>query len=680
LGGKDAVTATAELTPAAGDKGSPQGSMLGRQVDHYTLVEELGQGGMSVVYRARDQVLQRDVAIKVLHPFLADRPDARRRLLREARAVAKLRHGNILEVYGFSGEEASLGYIAMELVRGETLKQFGERERIYPCEVAAAVAWVVAGALEHAHESGVIHRDVKPENVMIRHDGVLKLMDFGIAHVVDMAHLTITGTLQGSPAHMAPEVIEGAEVDARADLFSLGTVLFWMATGQLPFTAKTPHALLKKIVDGRYTEPQRLNPEVSDRLAALLRKLMAREPKDRYASATEVKAALQVVCEEGGLQDPQAALPSFFKQPQKCRGEWMEVAAERFVAQAHAHLKAGDRIKALGAVNRVLALKPAHPDAPVLMKRIESRSRTASRLRMGLAVVVTGVLGVAAFTLAELVEEKAVADGHVAAVVDTDPQEEAKAPPQPRRTVPPRARAPVARPSRADPAPADAVPVNPLPGESTSTTPLPDPEPAAVSQVAAVATSSTVPVAPPAAGGRPVVFRVHPWARVEVNGRPLESSGDKVTSATLPVGRHRVRFVNPFAYPEEKDLEVLPGMGEQEVVVHLQVRPARVTVRCQEEATVRVRWEEEESWVSRGRCSFGAVERPITVPMPDRAATRVVVRVEAVGKQPAELTREVRAGEALDVSVSLEDADPPAEREVVQPEEAAPAPPLQPEP
>ncbi|MEW5853478.1 MAG: protein kinase [Myxococcota bacterium] len=637
------MSATAEMTPGGGVARPKELSRVGHVLDHYTLQEELGQGGMSVVYRARDEVLQRDVAIKVLHPFLADRQDAKRRLAREARAVAKLRHPNILEVYGFSGEEAEQGYISMELVRGETLKQFSERERIYPCEVAAAVTWVVAGALEHAHLSGVIHRDVKPENVMIRQDGVLKLMDFGIAHVVDAAHLTITGTLQGSPAHMAPEVIEGADVDPRADLFSLGTVLFWLATGQLPFTAKTPHALLKKIVEGRYTEPQRINPEISDRLAGVIRKVMAKDPNDRYASAAELRTALQAVWEEGGLEDPTVSLPLFFKQPQKYRTEWAEVAANRFVAQAQAHLKAGDRVKALGAVNRVLALRPNHPEAPAIMKRIERGSRVAGRVRIALGIGAVLGLAAAAVGVARMVEVKSeevaqAQDGLMSeAPTPVTPEPRPATVEQPRVKqqvrVAPRAETPVRQQTPAQPPPTTVAEV---------TRPQPAPE---------------------AAANRPVTFRVDPWGDVEVDGQVL-ARGKKVSQLMLAPGVHRVRFLHRYAQTEERMVDVPAEGGPTEVNVQLhRAKPAYLTVIAAEDPDVFV------DGVYKGTAK-DSERTPILVNLPDRTSqVSVKLRVRGDGKE-AVVEQKITAGETLRVPVKMEDALPvEPERRVLPVEE-----------
>ena len=178
-------------------------SLEGRHLGRYRLLEPLGSGGMSVVYRGVDTSLHREVAVKVLHPHLARQQEARARLAREARAVARLQHPNILEVFDFADPTTEEAFLVTELVRGETLKSFAERERLFPPELAALVIQQLSRALGHAHEAGVIHRDLKPENVMVRDDGVLKLMDFGIARVLDPAErMTVTGALVLSLIHI----------------------------------------------------------------------------------------------------------------------------------------------------------------------------------------------------------------------------------------------------------------------------------------------------------------------------------------------------------------------------------------------------------------------------------------------------------------------------------------------
>src|SRR5688572_15357218 len=221
------------------------------RVGKYEIIGEIGHGGMATVYRARDTRLDRLVALKVMHPHLQGAKEARTRFAREAVTIARLKHPNILEIYDYSGEEGDTHYIATELLTGPTLKQLVDQHPDMPAEIAACLAILIARALGAAHAEGVIHRDVKPENVMMHENKAVKLTDFGIAQLVDMQGMTTTGQVLGSPAHMAPEQIEGRDCDARSDIFSLGTVLYLLATGELPFQGRNPHQVLKQIAEGQ---------------------------------------------------------------------------------------------------------------------------------------------------------------------------------------------------------------------------------------------------------------------------------------------------------------------------------------------------------------------------------------------------------------------------------------------
>src|SRR5882724_9318150 len=250
--------------------------------ERYRLLREVGQGGMAVVYRAIDETLKREVAIKILHQHLASEPESKARLEREAQSVAKLHHENILEIFDYSGRDSPSSYIVTEFIDGQTLKELlAARPFGYP-EIAALVAVEICGALAHAHSVGIIHRDVKPENVMIRKDGVLKLMDFGIAQVIDLQRMTVTGQLLGSPAYMAPELIEGKPLDFRTDVFSVGIILYQLSTGALPFSGKNPHEVLRRITEGKFPDPRTVDRRVSDALARIIARALARKPDDRY--------------------------------------------------------------------------------------------------------------------------------------------------------------------------------------------------------------------------------------------------------------------------------------------------------------------------------------------------------------------------------------------------------------
>ena len=276
--------------------------MMDEEYGRYTLIERVGQGGMSVVYRATDSILDRVVALKIMHPHLAQRADSRARFSREAKAVARLRHGNIVEIFDYAPPESDKAYIVTEFIDGPTLGAFMDTTPFWMPEAALLLFIPIAEALEAAHDKGIIHRDVKPENIMIRADGEPVLMDFGIAQMVDMETLTATGTMLGSPAHMAPEVIDGHEVGAPADVFSLGTTLYWLICGALPFSGPNPSALFRRILETRYDPVLHRRPSTNRKLARMVEACLSREPEDRPTCAELVKS-MRALLNEVGLVD-----------------------------------------------------------------------------------------------------------------------------------------------------------------------------------------------------------------------------------------------------------------------------------------------------------------------------------------------------------------------------------------
>jgi serine/threonine protein kinase len=375
-------------------------SLVGRQIGRYRILEQLGQGGMSIVYKGLDTALDREVAVKVLHPHLATKLESRKRLEREAKAVARLHHPNILEVFDYAGADASEAYIVTEYIRGKTLKQFIAEEALAPPEIAAMVMHEVASALAHAHELGVIHRDLKPENVMVREDGLVKLTDFGIAKLLDREDkMTMTGALVGSPAHMAPEIIEGEEAGPEADVFSLGTMLYWCAVGKLPFVAANTTATLKRILDCVYEDPRQLDAGVSDALADVIAGCLQRKPSDRYPTASKLRDALALALAEAGLSRPNEELKSFFVEPKAYRSalvprltEIRLVSAEKLIAEKRV-------AKAMAALSLVLAQDPSNARAAQLLAQMKAKKHRAHRLKalvrgsLLLGLVGTGAAG-----------------------------------------------------------------------------------------------------------------------------------------------------------------------------------------------------------------------------------------------------------------------------------------------
>ena len=244
----------------------------------YRLESKLGSGGMSTVYLARDETLQRWVAVKVMHREMSDQPDQIERFRREARAVAQLSHPNVVAVID-AGEDGGYPYIVFEYVEGETLKQRIDRLGRLPIVEAAAYGIEVGRGLAAAHAHRLVHRDVKPQNVLIDPEGRAKVTDFGIARSLESDGLTKTGRVLGTTDYVAPEQAMGQEVDARCDVYSLGVLLYEMLTGKVPFYADTLVGVAMKHVNEDMPDVQERRPEVSSALAAVVERATAKEPK-----------------------------------------------------------------------------------------------------------------------------------------------------------------------------------------------------------------------------------------------------------------------------------------------------------------------------------------------------------------------------------------------------------------
>ncbi len=420
------------------------------KLEKYELCEEIGHGGMATVYRAKDLRLGREVAVKIIHRHLRENSEVATRFIAEARAAAKLKHRGIVEVYDVSGEEDRERFLVVELVKGVTLRKILQDRRDMPAEVGAAIVIELCDALEHAHESGIIHRDIKPENVLVglaeklpaeasskranfdeakREPGpadsagrseaeppasnprdsqkkptsarsprskapsvILKITDFGIAKILDAQGVTSTGQVLGSPAHMAPEQIEGGEVDARTDVFALGVVLYECLVGHLPFDGKNPAQVLRRVLDGKYAPADQERPSVGGVFARIVDRALAGDLKDRPATPSALAELLRKELLSLGLGDPRGEIEKYFADERRYSEELRRNLVTALVTRAEEARRDKRTADAAVDFNRAHALAP---EDLVILKRMTQLGRGAGseKMQRRIAFVLAASLG-----------------------------------------------------------------------------------------------------------------------------------------------------------------------------------------------------------------------------------------------------------------------------------------------
>ena len=262
-----------------------EGRLLGNR---YEIKEKIGNGGMAMVYRAKDQVLNRFVAIKILRDEFTTDEEFIKRFSIEAQSAASITHPNIVSVYDV-GNEGNLYFIVMELIKGKTLKEIIiEEGGALPWKWSTNIAIQIASALETAHKNNIVHRDIKPHNIIITEDGIAKVTDFGIAKAVSNSTITAFGSTIGSVHYFSPEHAKGGYTDSKSDLYSLGVVLYEMLTGRVPFDADTPVSVALKHMQEEPVAPKDINPKIPSSLNDIILKAMRKDPTLRYQSATEM--------------------------------------------------------------------------------------------------------------------------------------------------------------------------------------------------------------------------------------------------------------------------------------------------------------------------------------------------------------------------------------------------------
>lgn len=341
----------------------------------YEVVGELGQGAMGVVYKATDPLIDRIVAIKTITLSLAqeEREEYEGRFYQEAKAAGRLSHPNIVTIFDV-GRSGDIAYIAMEFLQGRELRDILNDEQLLPVDQVTEIVAQVAQGLAYAHEHGIIHRDVKPSNIMVGRDGHVKITDFGIARMASASVRTQTGMVLGSPKYMSPEQVMGKLADQRSDIFSLGVMLYEMLTGQAPFVGENVNAIMYQTLNSIPQPPSSLNPAVPDMLNFIVAKALAKDVEHRYQNAKDMANDLRA-CRDSM---PRNAAPVEYSNkpvalPQQ-QDTSQEIADMGDEADAGATMRLSPSFDSVGATMRLAALTASQEE-------VEELSRTFKMAR-----------------------------------------------------------------------------------------------------------------------------------------------------------------------------------------------------------------------------------------------------------------------------------------------------------
>jgi serine/threonine-protein kinase len=502
-------------------------SATAKKLGRYELLEELGRGAMGVVYTARDPIIDRVVALKTIDFALTGAAAAsfEQRFFQEARAAGRLNHPNIVTIYD-AGQADGVAYIAMEYLDGTSLRQLLDDQ---PLGLARAVeiAGQVARGLAYAHEQGVIHRDIKPANIIVLRNKRPKITDFGIARLSEADGRS--GERAGSPKYMAPEQIRAdATIDGRADLFSLGAVLYEMLTGQAPFTGETVHAIMEQVLGADPPRPATLNARVSPELDALVMRMLAKRPAERFPSARSVFRELRRLEErlEGrttreAADEAEAAAAA----PPPADGDKTLVLAAAPVAPPSPAFRTSRRIVALAAAGLVLA------GLALIPLRLQFSDANARRTELAAAPPPAVVDALPAPAQAEPLP-----------VIEPPPP-----PPEPAKVAPP------PRPKRAAVPQRPAAP--PAPREPAPAAVAPPPPPVAA------AAPPPKPAPPPPPPMAKLLLNVTPHGDVYIDGKHAGTT-PPLSVIELPPGRHKVEIRNSTRLPYLSYITLQAGASE----------------------------------------------------------------------------------------------------------------------
>jgi len=502
------------------------------KIGRYEIKGELGKGAMGIVYLAVDPNIGRQVALKTMRVDVlgADTPDALKRFQNEARAAGVLNHPNIVTIYD-AGEDQGVFYIAMEYIPGKTLAQLLVEVRVVSAEQLVNIGNQICTGLDYAHIKGVIHRDIKPPNIMIAPDGTVKIMDFGIAKAG--ASLTHTGEVLGTPNYMSPEQVRGRDLDGRTDLFSTGVILYEMATGERPFNGQNVTTIIYKIIHENPAAPRELDVTVHPGLSQVITKCLAKDPEDRYQSGSDLAMALRSY-KIVSLQEPRAtAAPMISPSATGISTRPMQVApptALRTAAPATGVAAAAAAAPAKPAAQQETPTEVIKMKPPVVVP-----GKKSSSTLMLVAVIVLAVLAASATVVGYLKHRETVAA--------------------------------VAAPVSSASAPITSTAPTPQPPTPETTERPPEPVSGITTRTPVAPRNSAKPPTPEGIGSLHITSNPA-GAQIEIDGVSQDWYQTPFNTPPMKSGTHTVRAQLAGLSPQTRQVDIIPG---QKVTVDFQL-------------------------------------------------------------------------------------------------------------
>ncbi|WP_193409874.1 serine/threonine-protein kinase [Myxococcus hansupus] len=636
----------------------------------YRLERELGRGGMATVFLAMDLRLSRPVALKRMHP--GGGSGRAERFRREAELAASLHHPNVLEVHDYGEDEAHGPFLVCEWVRGEDLRALAGKLSPVPPEAVLVLGWELARALSAAHARGIVHRDVKPDNVLVAEGGPLKLADFGLAALEDQERLTSTGAVTGSLAYMAPERIDTGAYSPASDVYAVGVILYELCSGTTPHAGKGAAHLVAAVMTKDAPPLTEVAPGTPEPLSTLVARCLARDARDRPRDGAELAAALEALLQrEAG--PPADVTREFLRAPVARAAHWRRARFERLLEEGRGLLARGEGARAAKVLNAALALEPTSSEVVALLRERPRRSGwKAGAVGAGLALCAATAWAWWSTSAEDAGTPRGTEfpTGMTASVDGASPGERPTTPSAPEPSAPATspglmedAGAPATSEGSETPKSAATLP----PAEQTTTRDTEKPaRPSASSgrsgvldptkRAAASApprrsegneppgasgptASAPGPDAAPTVAARPALMKVtaRPWAEVFVNGTS-HGYTPRVREISLPAGTHRLRFVNPLCDEVEQVVTLTAGETATRDVV-LSPRKAEVLIRAPAGARL---------FVDGREVGVAPLSGPVVV-----EHGRHTVTARRAGAPPLQREVDVVAGRRLEVALDV---------------------------